>query len=327
MSGENNNQQQPGSEQDGTPGLEGQNVNDLDKETLDSMVINDDGTLQKAPKEPEESDADKGSPSGDGTPEAPEGTPEGKPGEESDDRLSNTQRAFHARSQELATVRAENAELRRQMREMKKPVQPRQYSEAELQELRDEDPDEYVKAVRAMDQYKVDQASYDAEVQKEEAQAAQLAYQTTSLSFLQFVNDDLGIQVDPGIPWDQQPENVKQVFNSPEFAKVRQAIEANPSRFQEQDGSVTYDTFSTLYLRYNKNKVLSGKIRQGRQEAISSINNAAGAGSKLEGAPAGEGPKGGEFRPTASLSQVEINSLGPEALAERLKQELNGETG
>lgn len=263
--------------------------------------------------------------------EAPEsGKEEGTPEEEGKEptetellqkRLSDTQKSFHEE-------RRKRLEMEKRLREREKPKPPDEYTEAELEELKYYDSDQYDLVMKAREEYQKQQKEYDERVKREEAEAAEILRQEavqkcvdSTVGLARF----LGVDGFPGKPMAEQPKALQEFVDSPEFKAVVSEVEKHPHRYYEEDGSITERTLRMLYRGINFDKLAVSQRKNGRQEALSSIENAKGKASKLEGLPRESGSRA-QGKSLEKMTQSEIMNLGPKAL-EELLQESEDEEG
>ena len=242
--------------------------------------------------------------------------------EKKGDPLKDTQAAFHRKATELSNAKRQIAELEKRIRELEEPHKPDgiDLTEEELEELRFDDPDEYIRIKSAKSEYDRKKEQYDQTVEdaeKREMEIRQeLAMQKTVDSVVEFFTGFLGIEGGlPGEDYARQPKEIQDAYQSEPFQKVIAEIEANPKRFYEEDGSISAKTLEMVYKNVHFD-ALAGKERiNGRREAVKKIGEAASSGSPLDKVPKEEaGSKRGSGKSIDQLSQADIHSMSKEEL-------------
>lgn len=314
--------------------LKDTNVHDLDEKALDTLEIDEEGIIrQRDPDAGSEGEGSKGQGITDAKPEKSEGetpaTGTTKPEEEGDEKagdpLKDTQRAFHSERKARLKAEQELAEARKQLREATAPKEPVKLTEEEVEDLKDTDPDAYFEYLENHNQFKRQKEDYEQKVQTEvEAEknlALAQAYEATVDSFMQFAREAKGLSVAPGKKWAEQPEELRNYYDSPEFQKIIEAVEKNPKRYYEEDGSISFDTLRMVYRDLFFEDIAKGERINGRNEATNTIRRAAQGGSKLGMVPketAGKGSTAGKA--FDKLSYEEIQDLSPEEVSRYLEE-------
>jgi len=324
----------------GDEGLEGKNLHDLDEETLDSLNVGDDGTIQRVQAEPDGEAGEKSTekpedeepttkPDGESPdPETPghEGTIEGEGGEDGQpkgDPLKDTQKAFHEKSKALKAAEEKIRKLTQELRERKEPQKPENYdlSDEQLETLRVDDPNGYIEAVQDKKDYDRAKEDYDRETKEAEEEELKLrqdaAEQDTIDSVIDFALNIKGIEGGKkGKPWDDQPEELKEFYQSDKFQELISFVEANPKKFYEDDGSITHDTLRMVWRDLHFDDLARSERVSGRQETVDKIKQAAGGGSKFDRVPREKGGRtAGTGKTLDKLTQAEIHDMSEEELA------------
>ena len=317
--------------------LEGQNVHDLDEETLNSLAITDEGIIQKRPAESEDpaSEETTGEEDKSGSKASEEGHDEDTTGEKDDeegqkktgDPLKDTQRAFHEERKKNLEAQQKIRNLEKQLREAKAPAKPAEYnlSKEDLEALRIDDPDRYVEVIEARTKYDQDKAKFEADMKAaEEAYVKELqeqAYASTLSAVVQFAEEVQGIKGRSGDSWDKQPQELKDFYASKEFQEIVDFVEKNPKKFYEEDGSISVETLRMIHRHLHYDDIAHSERRNGREEAIDSIRKAKEGGSKF-----GRVPKEASGKDKASgktldkLTQAEIHEMSEEELASYMRE-------
>jgi|GEM_PF-1745236 len=324
----------------GDEGLEGKNLHDLDNETLDSLNVGDDGTIQRVQAEPDGEAGDESTkktgdeesttkPDGKSPdPETPghEGTIDGEGGEDGQpkgDPLKDTQKAFHEKSKALKQAEEKIRKLTQEIRELKEPQKPKNYnlSEEELERLRVDNPDGYIEAVQAKKDYDRDKEDYDRQIKDAEEEELKLrqdaAAQDTIDSVIDFAVKVVGIEDGKkGKPWDDQPEELQEFYKSEKFQELISFVEANPKKFYEDDGSISADTLRMVWRDLHFDDLAKNERVTGRQETVEKIKRAAAGGSPFDRVPQEKGGRtAGTGKTLDKLTQAEIHDMSEEELA------------
>jgi len=248
-----------------------------------------------------------------------DGDAEGEDDQKSGDPLKDTQRAFHKANAEKKKLMEENAELRRRNLELTKPLKPDQLTDKELEDMKVLDPGRYAEVMIARSKYEEDVKVHDEKVEQHEAQSAaeneELANEASLYSLAAAATELLGFDdaIDPSVPFDQQPEEYRQLLQSKELTATMEMIDKNPERFYEADGSVSMDTILLVHRGlHHKSIEANGRVK-GQQQALDNIKKARGQGSKHD--KVGKGPAGGKSRKgIENLTQGEIHDMDPAQL-------------
>jgi len=202
------------------------------------------------------------------------------------DPLKDTQRAFHRERQLRREVEKREADLRKKLREHEAPKPPQALNAEELEDLRLNDYEQYVEVMEARRKYEEQKADWDAKIKAEEEaeqqRIEQTALKSTFESFVDFAGQILGINGDPGKPFNAQPKEIQDFYHSKDFQRILDRVERQPRRYYEEEGHITADTLNELHTVLNLDNIRQGEREAGRKEAAERIQTAAKGGSKLD---------------------------------------------
>jgi len=314
------------------------NVEELDEKELEKLEPGDEGSGGKKKPEGEGSESgqgttdEEGSEGGEGTTktegEGGEGSPdeeageEGKEGEEgkakekevTHDPLKDTQRKLHELAQERAKLKQQILDLKKAHLKEIEPVKPQDYTEAQLADLKVDDPDRYVDVMmerreheRRVKDFQAKQKSVEDE---EAAMAQETTYQNTLAGILQAAKELTGLDPDFGAGLDGQPKEIQDFINSKEFKKTDQFLTQQGSHYRQPDGSFSARTIVMAFKDINTDYLLAKARQEGGERTVQNMRTAVGAGSKLSKVPAGHRPP----NPKAPKSQADFERMSEEEL-------------
>jgi len=216
----------------------------------------------------------------------------------------------------LTKVQQENAELRKKIREAekkeierKKPAEPPKYTKEELEDLKETDPDEWRRVVNEIETYESRKAEYEREQQDFDQSTQQerlIEIQSRQLDNLLDFAGMMEVKVDKTKPLDEQTEDVKKFFGSPEMKAVDEYLKENQHLRDKETGVFTAKTIRMVFRDLHFDKLVVPHRKKAYNQAVNNIKNA-GKGSKLQGSK--EADQKGRKK-IEDLKPDEIDELG-----------------
>lgn len=312
-----------------------EDIHSLSEEELDRLMpveTDDESTIEigeSDEEEPDDAAADDKATTGE--PAAGEPATTGEEGEKAGeaptgDPLKDTQKAFHKKAEENKRLLEENKKLQDRIKQLEEPEYPDEYTAKDLQELRVDDPDEYDRVLEKRAEWQEKKDEYDQTLseinQSIDRTATNIAANITIGNVIDAAGKMLGIDVDPNLPFDEQPAEYQALLKSPEFKETMDTIDKNPKRFYEQDGSISAETILMVHRGLNFDKLVTARESnarvKGSENAIASIKHASDKGSKQDRVSSDHGDT--RAKKFNKLTQEEIHQLSEEQLNAYLEE-------
>ena len=233
-----------------------------------------------------------------------------------DKRVADAQRKMHEATQKAKEEEKKRLEVEKKLLEDRKPKEPKQYSEDELEEMKFDEPEKWRQVMNEREQYETRKTEYEAdekafkETEVTTQQRERFEGQLTEM--LDFTETVLKIKVDRTLPLDDQTQDVKDFIDGP-FKKVDEYLKDKQHLRDVKTGLFSKDTMRMVYRDLNFDQLKSTSKKEGREQAVNDIGKASKGGSNLDKGPHGH-EKGTHRKELEDLSQDEIDHMGEEEL-------------
>lgn len=242
--------------------------------------------------------------------------PEGKKDEDDPGvlktRLADTQRMAHEATTKAAELERELQRIREEKDAQEEPKPPEMPSEDELKEMVTSDPTRYAQLIADQKVYEVRKSIWDekqaTKAESKKTEQAQTIVRKTAEEFVNFAAETLQVKgADPKKSFAEQPKEIQEFYESPEFQKVRQYFKSHPA-LVNADGIVDKETMKMVFGIVNPGYEAPGAAAA--RERQKSIDEAGASGSKLTGV--GGDRSGPGLKPIDKLSLREIVNMKPQ---------------
>jgi hypothetical protein len=231
---------------------------------------------------------------------------------------------MHEATKKQAETHKQNIELKRAVLiERKKNLDlMKQYSydDKELQELKSDDPDSYIEAVKTREKISKEEKEIGEEEKKidqsEKSGGGPDLYHDQELNLFGFLEVQ-GFEVDYDKPLEQQDKKVLEFLISPEWRTVDSILGKMDPR-----NVISAAEILSIYRGVNHDKLAADAISKGRKDgygnAVTNIQNASQSGSNLDRVP--KDTQGKTIKSIDDMTEAEIQAL-PEEEVSRLCKE------